>query len=114
MVAKDFFNGCGESGQLTLTRGCAAAAWAIEQKGANKVVLVGFDNVCLGINQPIEQSFCPDYWKLYMSRFAPNVEKVYPIGTAKTATHDMSVEKPFLEKWAKIHNVELCFAQEVW
>lgn len=113
--------GAGESGKFTLTRGAAAAMWAIEQhKGwrhslcMNKVVLVGFDNVCLGVNQPIDQSFCPEYWNLYMSRFKPDVEKVYPLGASKTATHDMSFEKGFLQSTAKLHSVELSFAQDVW
>lgn len=107
--------GVGLSGMLTLTRGCVAACWAIEHavKG-EAVVLVGFDNVLIGINQPIEKSFCPAYWQSYMSRFAPNAEKVYPIGQAKTATHDMAVERPLLKLLAEERNVSLHFAQEYW
>lgn len=109
--------GAGLSGRLTLTRGCTAAAWALTRAhalGEGRVILVGFDNVCLGVNQPIEDSFSPDYWSLYMSRFKPDTEKVYPIGSAKTATHDMEVELPLLRKLARDNRVGLSLAQEVW
>lgn len=105
--------GCGLTGRLTLTRGCAAAAWAIaNQKGP--VVLVGFDNVRYGINRPIEQSFNPKYWQLYMDRFKPDTTKVYPIGGSKTNTHDMAVEFKLLSKLAWENQVELQFAEDVW
>lgn len=108
--------GSGLSDKFSLTRGCAAAAWAIEtaSKGCKRVILVGFDNVQAGLNKPIEESFSPEYWALYMSRFKPDVDKVYPIGTAKTATHDMAIEFPFLQRLASEHNVKLELAQEVW
>jgi hypothetical protein len=115
-IAQEEFGGRGETNILTLTRGCVAAAWAIEYAIPNEpVVLVGFDNVKIGVNQPIDQSFCPEYWELYNSRFAPGkAEKTYPIGTARTATHDMSVEKPLLELLAKRNRAELRFAEDVW
>jgi hypothetical protein len=108
--------GAGLSGRLTLTRGCVAAAWAIAHEPRH-VVLVGFDNVACGINQPIELSFNPVYWKLYNSRnnrAAGKMEKVYPIGTAQTETHDMAVELPLLRKLAELRKVELLFATDVW
>lgn len=105
--------GVGISGRLTLTRGCVAAAWAIANE-PSRVVLVGFDNVHCGINRPVEQSFCPEYWNLYLSRFKPDTEKVYPIGSAKTATHDMAVELPLLKQLAENYRVELVFAQDIW
>lgn len=107
--------GVGESGKLTLTRGCVAACWAIEHASTGEpVVLVGFDNVLCGINQPVEKSFCPEYWALYMSRFTPNTDKVYPIGSSKTATHDMNVEFPLLKELARERMVDLQVAEDVW
>jgi hypothetical protein len=92
------------------------AAWAIEHAGkGEEVILVGFDNVLCGINKPIEESFCPEYWamqSLYWDE--KKTDKIYPVGEAKTATHDMSVEKPLLEALASSNNVPLKFAQEVW
>ena len=104
--------GAGLTGSLTLTRGCAAAAWAIEHY--KRVVLVGFDNVRCGVNRPIEQSFNPEYCSLYMSRFKPDTTKVYPIGSSKTATHDMAVEWSLLCHLAELNRVELLLANEVW
>jgi hypothetical protein len=101
--------GAGLSGKLTLTRGTAAAAWAIQEE-KERVILVGFDNVACGINRPIEESFCPDYWNLYMGRFDQGKDKYYPIGQSKTATHDMAVEMPLLQKLASRRGVRL----EIW
>jgi len=111
--AQGTLGGAGLTGRLTLTRGCAAAAWGISKR-PDSVVLVGCDNVRLGTNQAIEASFCPEYWDTYMRRFSPNVEKVYPIGVPQTATHDMRVELPLLEHLAKKFDVKLEFAEEVW
>lgn len=105
--------GAGLTGRLTLTRGCAAAAWAIEHE-PTRVILVGFDNVKCGINRPIEQSFCQEYWSLYMRRFKPDATKVYPIGLSKTATHDMAIELPLLRSLAEKRGVELLFANDIW
>lgn len=106
--------GAGESGEFSLTRGGAAALWAIENRSGDDVVLVGFDNVCLGVNQSIEDSFNPAYWKLYMDRFKPEVEKVYPLGTSKTATHDLLAEKQYILGAAIRCDVKVLLAQHVW
>src|SRR5688572_8704433 len=47
----------GASGQINLTRGCAAACWAIEQPDCGEVVLIGFDNLRAGRCAPVEQAF---------------------------------------------------------
>lgn len=99
---------------LTLTRGTAAACWACEHSPNGTVFLVGFDNVKKGINQTIQESFSPAYWDLYMSRFKPNVEKVYPVGGAKTATHDMSVEASLIKHVADSCGVTLHYAEDFW
>lgn len=104
--------GAGLTGELTLTRGCAAAAWAIQRD--NRVILVGFDNVKCGINQPIENSFNPDYWNMYISRFKNDTTKHYPIGSSKTNTHDMAIELPLLKHLASVYKTELVFAEDVW
>lgn len=108
----------GLSGKLTLTRGCMAACWAITQAGhpdnRGEVVLVGFDNVKCGINQPIEQSFSPVCWDQYKERFPVDKEKFYPIGGAKTATHDMKYEWPLLRFLADNYGVRVRFAQDIW
>lgn len=108
--------GAGLSGRFTLTRGCAAACWAITQaKGKEKqVVLVGFDNVKCGINRPIELSFHPNYWASYNARFEKKIEKAYPIGGAKTMTHDMAVELPLMRMLSEQYGVELVFANDIW
>jgi hypothetical protein len=110
--------GAGLSGRLTLTRGTAAACWAIAHE-KDHVVLVGFDNVKTGINAPIEQSFHPDYWESYTQRILFNKpesegKKHYPIGGSKTATHDMAVEGPLLRKLAKDKGVVLSYAEDLW
>jgi hypothetical protein len=107
--------GAGLGGTLTLTRGAVAALWAICNMAlSRRVVLVGFDNVKKGVNQSIEDSFHPDYWKQFNSKFENAPEKYYPIGSAKTATHDMSVELPLLRQVASIYGVTLEFAEDVW
>lgn len=112
--------GAGLSGRLTLTRGFVAAAWAITQaRGgyglqSEAVVLVGFDNVIAGLNQSIAESFHPEYWRLFNERFEGKLDKSYPIGTAKTETHDMSVELPLLKVLADQHKVDLWLAQDRW
>jgi len=107
--------GAGLSGRLTLTRGCVAAAWAITLAPMRgKVVLVGFDNVVAGTNKPIEESFSPDYWRLYNARFADKMDKVYPVGQPKTETHDMTIEFPLLQHLAYDCGISLELAQESW
>lgn len=112
----------GDNGNLTLTRGTAAALWSIERASyartsdIRRVLLVGFDNVKAGIHKPIEESFCPEYWNSYLERANAKgkVDKVYPINTAKTATHDLSVERDLLFNWANKFAVNLCFAEDCW
>lgn len=107
--------GAGFSGRLTMTRGFVAAAWAIgKAKPREPVVLVGFDNVFAGINKPVEESFCPEYWRLFNSRFEDRMAKVYPVGSAKTETHDMSIELPLLYRLATERAVRLVSATEIW
>lgn len=107
--------GAGLSGRLTLTRGCVAAAWAITlAPKAEPVVLVGFDNVRAGTNKPVEESFSPEYWRLFNDRFASKMDKAYPTGQPKTATHDMAVEPHLLAKLAGERGVDLWYAQERW
>lgn len=109
--------GAGLTGCLTLTRGCVAAAWAISKAPkdrVDRVVLVGFDNVLAQTNKPVEESFCPEYWKLFNSRWESKMDKAYPVGQPKTATHDMSIELPLLQHLAQQRNVRLEFAQEYW
>lgn len=107
--------GVGLSGKLTLTRGCVAAAWAIcLAPYADKVVLVGFDNVLAMTNRPIEESFCPEYWRMFNGRFDNKLDKAYPTGQPKTETHDMNIELPLLQKLARERGIPLEFAQEVW
>jgi hypothetical protein len=107
--------GAGLSGRLTLTRGFVAAAWALCcTPYPDNVVLVGFDNVKLGINQPIEKSFCPEYWKMFNSRFESKLDKSYPVGHSKTETHDMAVEAPLLFKLAGDRGLKLDYAEEIW
>lgn len=108
--------GVGLSGVLTLTRGTVAAAWAIsctQIRGRLDVVLVGFDNVKAENNRPPDESFCPEYWRMYR-RFTPDIEKVYPWEQPQTATHDMRVEKKFLQQLAQKCGVGLHFAEDVW
>lgn len=107
--------GAGLSGRLTLTRGCVAAAWAIALAPKSMaVVLVGFDNVRAKLNRPIEESFAPEYWALYNSRFVGKLDKTYPVGGAKTQTHDMAIELPLLNKLASERGVDLWHAEDRW
>lgn len=103
--------GLGLTGELTLTRGCAAAAWAIQND--SRVVLVGFDNVRCGVNKPVEESFDPVYWNLYTGRFKDQ-SKYYPVGGTKTNTHDMAIELPLLKALAREAQTELLFAEDIW
>lgn len=110
-------SGAGVMGKFTLTRGSAAACWAIERAGTepkSEVILVGFDNVKLGYHQSKEESFNPVYWDLYMSRFAPDREKVFPEYVSQTNTHDLRVEFDYLNLLAFRHGVKLTMAVDKW
>lgn len=109
--------GAGLSGRLTLTRGTVAAAWAITSAHSGDVViLVGFDNVMARTNRSVEESFCPQYWRMFNERFNPGtkMDKVYPTGQPKTGTHDMNIEAPLLFQLAQDRKVKLLFADFAW
>lgn len=108
--------GTGKSvGKLNLTRGTAAACWAIETSPSGSfVTLVGFDNVYECRNLPWDEAFSPQYTDVYLKEFGQNKDRSYPEGETKTLTHDMVIERPLLMALAEYHGVALNFAQNLW
>lgn len=103
--------GVGETGRWELTRGAIAACWGIlTSEHADTVMLVGCDNLRLGVTLPAEQAFCETYianpgsWGL----------KGYHAGVTKDGNHDFIAERRLLEKMAAKRGVALSFAQDAW
>lgn len=102
--------GVGDSGDLKLTRGCIAACWAISSKVAEKIVLIGFDNIEAGISLPVEAAFGPEY------RGNPGTFSFerYLGGRIRHGNHDFAIERPLMAHLATEAGVSLVFATEEW
>lgn len=103
--------GRGETGRWELTRGGVAACWVLERSTAgDEVVLVGCDNLMLGITLPADEAFCakyqasPAFWGVHD----------YAAGVTKSGNHDFPAERSLLEHMASRRGVALRFAQNVW
>jgi hypothetical protein len=101
--------GVGATGKLKLTRGCAAAAWALETF-RGELTLVGFDNVRTGTALTPEEGFPEVYRK------APTTAafKDYVGGGTKYYNHDYIAEGDLLWDIAKRRGVDIAHAQERW
>lgn len=104
--------GIGYKGKrLRLTRGVRAAAWIIEQLPRGScVVLVGFDNLKVGIGLSPEEGFPLEY------RECPAMFpfRTYVGGTRRYGSHDYGVEEPFLRQLAERRGVTIEHAQDIW
>lgn len=101
--------GKGGAGKLNLTRGCAAACWAIEKaRPGERVILVGFDNAYAGCAAAIEDAFPPAYAEHY-DRMHPQWRRGgwYKPGSTKAGTHDLAIERPLMEALAGRRGVRL-------
>lgn len=103
--------GCGATGNWELTRGSIAACWALTSaKPGDQVVLVGFDNIQLGVTLAADKAFSkecqshPGFWGL----------KDYAGNKDKEGNHDFLAERRLLELLAADAGVSLSFAQDVW
>lgn len=101
----------GAKPSFNLTRGCAAACWAIDAAD-DSVVLVGFDNLKVRKALELEDAF-PDPVKENWDQWHPGWRgKLY--NTHRQGSHDIAVERPLLEHLARDRGVKLNFAEEIW
>jgi hypothetical protein len=100
---------------FNLTRGCAAACWALNQAEAGEdVVLVGFDNLRAGVCLETSKAFSAEYQRHY-DRLHPNWRhNMYFPGSKICGSHDMTIERPLLETLAKRWDINLRFAEDIW
>jgi hypothetical protein len=109
--------GRGEGGRaLNLTRGCAAACWALAH-GAERgedVVLVGFDNLAAGRCLPTDDAFPAEYLAQYDKQYPRWRSNWYTPGLSTCGTHDIAIERTLLKYVATQNRTKLCFAQDVW
>lgn len=103
--------GIGKTGRLELTRGAVAACWAIENSEIrDKIVLVGFDNLQRGIALPLEEAFAP----VYRANEGSYPFAGYIGDVTKFGNHDYAIEWPLLQALARLHAVEIVFADQAW
>lgn len=100
---------------LNLTRGCAAAAWALDCNAWDEVILVGFDNVRAGICLAVEEAFAPDYLEHYDATY-PQWRRGgwYSPGQSRCGSHFMGAEAPMLAEVAEESGTKLSFAEDTW
>jgi hypothetical protein len=101
---------------VNLTRGCAAACWAIDRAGSGGiVVLVGFDNLKAGQCLPVEEAFPPRYREHY-DRIHPQWRRSWypPNGGARCGSHDIAAERGLIEGLAAERGVTVAFAEDIW
>lgn len=101
--------GVGTTGKLKLTRGCAAACWAITALEPKQVILVGFDNIATGLALSPKEGFPDVYAALPSTSW-----KSYVGGGTKYHNHDYVAEGSILKTLAAKHQVRLVHAQDVW
>ncbi len=99
------------TGFWEMTRGGVAACWAIEtSRRGDVVVLIGFDNVRLGVNMQTDAAFSPAYqgsagfWGVHD----------YTPGLSAEGNMDLRAEYAMYRRLADIHGVTVAFAQDVW
>lgn len=103
--------GIGTRGKLKLTRGCAAACWAITQR-PRTVTLVGFDNVHQGKVLNRAEGFPDGYCDLPSTGPFKDYEEF--VGGTKYGNHDYVAEGAIIKTLAERNSVRLHFAQDVW
>lgn len=101
---------------LNLTRGCAAACWAIMRHAheGEDVVLVGFDNAFAGHCLPTDDAFPERYLEQYDRQYPHWRRNWYTPGLTTCGTHDIAIERPLMARLAERAGVDLRFAQEAW
>lgn len=102
--------------RVNLTRGCAAACWAIDRAGrGGMVVLVGFDNLKSGRCAPAAEAFPPAYLDHYDRAYPGWRRGWYPAnGRTRCGSHDIAAERGLVEQLAAEQGVTLCYAEELW
>lgn len=101
--------GVGNTGKLKLTRGCAAACWAITHLKPDQVILVGLDNVRERRALTPEEGF-PDAYRVLPS----TSWKTYVGGGTKYHNHDYVAEGDILRVLSERTGVKLTHAQDTW
>jgi len=102
---------------FSLTRGTAAACWAIKTLSPHTLIMVGFDEVMSGQYTP--EPYSPECLAS-MARRADffeikNALSQRPVsGLTKSDGHDMTVERLILAHAARDYSVDLFTAQDVW
>lgn len=99
--------GVGATGRLKLTRGCAAAAWALETF-SGQLTLVGFDNVYYRAALPPKLGWPKGYPHL------SSPLKDYKGGGTKYHNHDYVNEGDLLWDLAARYGREIAHAQDIW
>lgn len=106
----------GKSRSFNLTRGCAAAAWAIKTaRAAGDVVLVGFDNRRRGRLLSEEEAFSPTYLAHYDATY-PDWRRWsgYQAGETRCGSHDIAVERKLLGVLCAEAGNAMSFAEDLW
>lgn len=98
-----------------LTRGCAAACWALNEAAkGDDVILVGFDNLKAGYCLETNKAFPAEYQKHYDTLHPNWRHMMYFPGSKVCGSHDMAIEHPLIEMLAKRYGVNLHFAEDIW
>lgn len=97
--------------QLNLTRGCAAACWAITSlaKRGEQIMLVGFDNMVKQLCLPVEKAFPQEYLDHYDKLYPRWRKNWYTPNMTTCGTHDIAIELPLVRSLAKTYGVDLQF-----
>lgn len=118
VISQDFRDigiSLGGSPGFNLTRGCAAACWAVNAAGqGGTVILVGFDNLKAGLTQEAAEAFPDAVLKDWDERHPGWRDRLYRGGATKHGSHDIAIERVLLEKLAADRGVNLQFAEDVW
>ena len=106
------FHGTARRRKFDLTRGAAAAVWAMASRRPAELVIVGMDGVLDARWAPARQRYAPGA----LAAFLPPGDRVSPTPDdgLKTPSHDAAGERWAIDEAARRNGVAVLDAREVW